>query len=122
VGAWAVDLAPSRRGRDAVDAASALHPGYRGIREPDASLRGGALPSGCLVLVPGLAFDAQGRRLGQGGGFYDRALGGRSDLRALGVGFTCQARDEVPFADHDVHLDGVLLGGTWLRSFSAAGP
>ncbi len=62
-----------------------------------------------LVLVPGRAFDAAGRRLGRGGGYYDRFLRGVTTLQVLlvGVAFSCQAIDEVPAGSHDVPVDVV---------------
>ncbi|MFA6108936.1 MAG: 5-formyltetrahydrofolate cyclo-ligase [Candidatus Latescibacterota bacterium] len=66
-----------------------------------------------LVLVPGLAFDPRGRRLGFGGGYYDRFLG---KLRAVKVGITyrCLLLPEVPEEPHDVRMDLVVTeAGTW---------
>ncbi|MCX7869267.1 MAG: 5-formyltetrahydrofolate cyclo-ligase, partial [Terrimicrobiaceae bacterium] len=69
-----------------------LFPGAFGIPEP----RGTELPHPApdLVLVPGRAFDFEGRRLGRGGGFYDRALPRLPGLR-VGVAFGCQIFDRV---------------------------
>ena len=62
-----------------------------------------------VVVVPGLAFTADGRRLGQGGGWYDRVLGGRSPAcRVIGVGFAEQLVDEIPAEPHDVRVDLVV--------------
>ena len=60
-----------------------------------------------LVLVPGLAFDAQGRRLGYGGGYYDRFLRQTAAPR-VGLTFDCLLLDEVPEEPHDVRVDVVL--------------
>ena len=59
-----------------------------------------------LVVVPGLAFDAQGRRLGRGGGFYDRFLA-QSDLRAWTCGFAFQEQlvPEIPTDANDRPVD-----------------
>lgn len=59
-----------------------------------------------LVLVPGLAFDAKGRRLGRGGGHYDRLLARTAGLR-IGVAFEAQLVRRVPRAAHDVNMDAV---------------
>ncbi|CAN5830359.1 5-formyltetrahydrofolate cyclo-ligase [soil metagenome] len=59
-----------------------------------------------VVLVPGLAFDRQGRRLGRGAGYYDRFLAG---LAADKVALTTQSRivEEVPSEPHDVAVDWI---------------
>jgi 5-formyltetrahydrofolate cyclo-ligase len=64
-----------------------------------------------LVLVPLLAFDAAGRRLGYGAGFYDRTLAAlRSDRRVLAVGlaFSAQEVPEVPAGPEDATLDAIV--------------
>jgi 5-formyltetrahydrofolate cyclo-ligase len=64
-----------------------------------------------ILLVPLLAFDHQGWRLGYGGGFYDRTLRGlraRKPIVAIGVGFDQQYVDAVPHLDYDERLDWVL--------------
>ena len=85
-------------------------PGAFGIREPDpARIPALPLPADAVILVPGVAFDARGGRLGQGKGFYDRALATHPG-RTIGVGFTCQEVPEVPREAHDIPLDLVILG------------
>jgi 5-formyltetrahydrofolate cyclo-ligase len=65
-----------------------------------------------LVLVPLLAFDRGGGRLGYGAGFYDRTLAAlraeRPRLLAVGVAFAGQEVSEVPNGPHDEALDGVI--------------
>jgi 5-formyltetrahydrofolate cyclo-ligase len=62
-----------------------------------------------VVVVPGLAFTADGHRLGQGGGWYDRFLVGvRDDCVTIGVCFHEQLLDEVPIEPHDIALDHVV--------------
>ena len=94
--------------------AEVLVSGAFGIREPRADVPAAPLPAGTLVLVPGLAFAVDGHRLGQGRGFYDRALANLSVV-TVGVGFACQRCDELPREVHDHRLDGVLLDGELLR-------
>jgi 5-formyltetrahydrofolate cyclo-ligase len=76
-----------------------------------------ALPEDCdldpswpdVIVVPGLAFTVDGRRLGQGGGWYDRFLAGRrADCRTIGVCFAPQLVDNLPTDEHDVTLDAVV--------------
>lgn len=62
-----------------------------------------------VVVVPGVAFTADGRRLGQGGGWYDRFLAGvRSDALVVGVCFAAQIVDDLPVEPHDVAMDLVV--------------
>ncbi len=59
-----------------------------------------------VILVPGLAFDTSGRRLGRGGGFYDRLLADRrTDCVAVGVTWSARIIDEVPVDAHDMPVD-----------------
>lgn len=59
-----------------------------------------------LLLVPLLAFDRQGRRLGYGGGYYDRTLAGTASV-TIGCGFALQEVDRVPTETHDWVLNAV---------------
>jgi len=64
-----------------------------------------------ILLVPMLAFDADGYRLGYGGGFYDMtlaALRARGPVRAIGVAFAGQEVDALPREAHDQKLDAIL--------------
>lgn len=62
-----------------------------------------------VVIVPGLAFDAQGRRLGRGGGFYDRFLRTLpATCTAIGLGFADQIVSEVPTDAHDARVHAVV--------------
>lgn len=60
-----------------------------------------------LVIVPGLAFSANGERLGMGGGYYDRFL---AEVSAPKVGIVCQALllDSIPSSSHDMAMDWVV--------------
>jgi len=91
-----------------------LAPGTLKILEPREhlrTLRERAVPPHeiDLILVPGLAFDQQGNRLGQGGGYYDRLLR-QEEVRAatIGLAFDCQIIDRVPSAQHDVPVEVVV--------------
>ena len=84
-------------------------PGYRGIPEPGAHCPMLDVASIDWVLVPGLAFDAAGGRMGYGGGYYDRLLPLlRNDARRIGGAFELQLVDRVPAASHDVPIDAVV--------------
>ncbi|MEY2466031.1 MAG: 5-formyltetrahydrofolate cyclo-ligase, partial [Verrucomicrobiota bacterium] len=67
-----------------------------------------------LILVPGVAFELHGRRLGRGKGFYDRLL---ADMRGTtcGVAFDEQIVAEIPVEPHDVHLDYLLTPTRWIE-------
>lgn len=86
-----------------------IESGYRGIPEPRASCAEVALDRVDWVLVPGVAFDVHGARLGYGGGYYDRLLPlvSSSAPRVAGA-FEMQVVDVVPTAPHDVRVDFVL--------------
>jgi 5-formyltetrahydrofolate cyclo-ligase len=68
------------------------------------------------LLVPLLAFDASGARLGYGGGFYDRTLAGLPGAWALGVAFAAQQVEKVPAGEHDVALHGIATEAGFLRT------
>jgi 5-formyltetrahydrofolate cyclo-ligase len=98
-----------------------LEPGPFGIREPPPVEPPGPADSPALVLVPGLAFDRQGRRLGRGGGYYDRFLaasGGacpESAGRIIGLCMPFQLIPEVPVEQWDFRVDGVCTGENFFR-------
>jgi 5-formyltetrahydrofolate cyclo-ligase len=60
-----------------------------------------------MLLIPLLAFDPRGRRLGYGGGFYDRTLAGLPGRFRLGCAFAAQRMDAVPIGPYDITLDAV---------------
>lgn len=73
-----------------------------------------------VVIVPLVAFDARGYRLGYGGGFYDRTLAGlraRHPLLAVGFAFAAQELPEVPIDQYDQRLD-VIVTEAGIRTFS----
>lgn len=83
-----------------------LTPGRRGILEPTPQYRRSASPVSIdLVLAPGLAFDRAGRRLGYGGGCYDRFLPlCRPDCVSCGLAYSFQILPEIDFEPHDWKL------------------
>ena len=81
-----------------------LAPGSYGIHEP---LEHWPRVTPDLLLVPLLAFDAQGRRLGYGGGFYDRTLE-KLNVPAIGIAYAGQEAASIPHEAHDRTLDMVL--------------
>jgi len=71
-----------------------------------------------VLLVPGLAYDRNGYRLGYGGGFYDRTLAKLRELKpvvAIGVAYQAQMVDQVPRGAHDARLDFIMTEEETLR-------
>ena len=85
--------------------------GHYKIWEPRAELEAADIAwcnENLLYLVPAVACDRSGVRLGRGGGFYDRLLE-NSVMPKVGVIFSCQLADELPCVEeHDVRLDAVV--------------
>jgi len=67
-----------------------------------------------LILVPGIAFDLHGRRLGRGKGFYDQLLAEASGT-TCGVAFDEQIVKEIPVEPHDIFLDCILTPTRWIE-------
>ena len=90
--------------------------GYRGIPEPRARCAMVPLERFDVVLVPGIAFDVHGRRLGYGGGYYDRLLPllPASSTRIAGA-FELQVADSVPTAPHDTGVDWIVTERRTIR-------
>ena len=63
------------------------------------------------MLVPLVAFDDAGTRLGMGGGYYDRYFAGSDRPPLIGVGFQCQRAPALPRSAWDVALDAVIHDG-----------
>lgn len=84
-----------------------LQLGYRGIAEPVGVAVDPAVVE--VALVPGVAFDLAGGRLGQGGGHYDRLLAALpATATRIGVCFACQVVPRVPREPHDAAVDLVV--------------
>ena len=61
-----------------------------------------------LIVVPGMAFDREGHRLGRGRGYYDRFLAQHPQVHTIGLCFDFQLVPEVPFEPHDRVIDEIL--------------
>jgi 5-formyltetrahydrofolate cyclo-ligase len=91
-----------------------LAPGAWGLLEPVSAPR--AAPEVQLLLVPGLAFAADGHRLGYGKGFYDAVLAALpAEVVVLGVGFACQRCPDLPVGPLDRPVAGLATeaGISW---------
>lgn len=84
------------------------------ILEPKPELRGlpekrVAVEELDLIMVPGVAFDRRGGRMGHGKGYYDKLLEhARPGVPLVALAFECQLFDEIPTAPHDVFMDKII--------------
>lgn len=67
-----------------------------------------------LMVIPAVAFDRKGNRLGRGKGFYDRLLA-NSKATKIGVGYEFQLFDSIPSEPHDVAMDMVITQKTLIK-------
>ena len=81
--------------------------GYAGIPEPIAD-EPVADDKAALVLMPGLAFDPEGHRIGYGGGFYDKFLAAEPNHPTLALCYEFQMLPELHTEEHDIPVDTVL--------------
>lgn len=88
--------------------------GFHGIPEPKKdclklifdAVNSDSENNGTLMVLPGLAFDPKGHRLGYGGGYYDRYFERfGTDYTKVAVGYDFQLIDEVPYEAHDIPID-----------------
>lgn len=83
-----------------------LVPGKYGILAPDEEKISIAQPDMIeLILVPGVAFNLKGQRLGMGAGYYDRFMEKTSNATLVGLALQCQIIAAVPCEDHDYLVD-----------------
>lgn len=61
-----------------------------------------------VVIVPMIAFDSAGHRLGYGAGYYDRFLSRNPHMKKIGVAFSCQEVDSIPADKNDICMDFVV--------------
>lgn len=61
-----------------------------------------------LIIVPGVAFDRQGNRLGRGKGYYDRFLCQHRSVKKIGICFDFQLIDSVPVEENDIPMDEII--------------
>ena len=86
---------------------SKVEKGYAGIPEPIAD-EPIADDTTALVLMPGLAFDSQGHRIGYGGGFYDKFLSKEPDHPTLALCYAFQMLPKLETEEHDIPVDFVI--------------
>ena len=88
--------------------------GKFGVREPAAGCAEIPLNQFDLVLVPGMAFDLSGNRLGRGKGFYDRILSEASGVKC-GVGYDFQLLEKIPSEPHDAKVNFIVTPSRCVR-------
>ena len=88
--------------------------GKFGVREPAAGCEEIPLNRFDLILVPGVAFDLSGNRLGRGRGFYDRILAEASGIKC-GVCHDFQLLEKIPSEPHDAKVDFILTPSRVVR-------
>src|SRR5690606_14296577 len=79
-----------------------------GIMEPPPTAHPVELTTSCLMFIPCVAADKKGRRLGYGGGYYDRFLINHPKIKKVGVLFRQFFYPDIPYETHDQLLDAVL--------------
>ena len=107
---------PQRLTLHAVSDPSELIAGSFGLKEPAEDTPIVELHDIDLVIVPGVAFDVHGRRIGHGGGYYDRLLPTLRRAKRIGYAFDGQVFPEIPSDDHDAAVDVVVTPTRTLRS------
>jgi 5-formyltetrahydrofolate cyclo-ligase len=103
-----------------VDDEAELVMGPMGIREPSAASPRPEITDLDVVLVPGVAFDERGVRVGFGGGFYDRLLPLIPQAARIGVAYDEQIAEPLPLEPHDVVMDLVVTPTRAMRVGSRA--
>lgn len=89
-----------------IDSMEELEAGYYGIPEPPADRK--AAGDHVLVIMPGLAFDRQGGRIGYGKGFYDTYLERHPEYRRIALAYEMQCLDCVPTKEHDIRPEFII--------------
>ena len=86
-----------------------LQPGFRGIPEPGPWCPKAPYPGeDTLMVMPGLAFDRSGARIGYGGGYYDVYLEKHRQCRRVAPAFSCQIVEEIPAGEQDVPVEFIF--------------
>jgi 5-formyltetrahydrofolate cyclo-ligase len=112
--------APGVLGMHFVDHEMELVPGPFGLAQPSEHAPRVAHDLIDAVIVPGVAFDEQGTRLGYGGGYYDRLLPMmRPECMRIGIGFDGQVLAHIPAEDHDECVDVIVTPARIIRPVQA---
>lgn len=106
---------PERLTLHRADDERALVEGPFGLLEPSEDSPAVAPEDIDVAIVPGVAFDGMCRRIGHGGGYYDRLLGMMGRALTVGLAFDGQVLAEVPCEEHDVRVDVLVTPTRTLR-------
>ncbi len=82
--------------------------GAFGVLEPPVGSKTVPLSEADIIIVPVVAWDIYGGRLGYGKGYFDQALKSKGDAPVVGLAFESQQREKLPLSPHDVQLDMVV--------------
>lgn len=85
-----------------------VEPGHYGILEPKNGCRLVELTEIDLVLMPGVAFDRSGGRIGYGGGYYDRLFAKAAYIAKIALAYEMQVLETLPLEEHDIRIDGLV--------------
>ncbi len=85
-----------------------LKMGAYNIFEPGENCSKAAIDKIDIIVVPLVAFDKKGTRLGYGGGYYDKLLAKMPDCKKIGIAFSFQEMDSIQRENHDIELDMVI--------------
>lgn len=91
-----------------IDSLKELKTGHFGILEPEAAAEKRAEGRQGLVLLPGMAFDRNGNRIGYGKGFYDTYLSAHPQLGRIALAYSLQCVEWIPADVHDVRVEAVI--------------
>ena len=92
-----------------------LVPNRYNILQPRPGARTAGADDLDIIFMPLVGFTREGRRLGMGGGYYDRALSSARNARRVGLAHSCQQADSLPADPWDVEMSAVLTerGTVW---------
>ncbi len=113
--------APRVRGRHTMEfyfirSLADLQPGFHGIPEPGPWCPKAPPPEeDALVIMPGVAFDRSGARIGYGGGYYDAYLENNEKCRRIAPAFSLQIAGEIPMQEHDIRAEFIFTEKELIR-------
>lgn len=84
-----------------------------GIPEP--AVKGDEIPKPDIIIIPGVAFDRKGNRIGMGSGYYDRFLADKQDIPRIALAYSTQILDSVPQDPYDEPVDMIVTENEVIR-------